>query len=88
MKNKLSELKILLSKPSLIGGFLDTRTNGEDFAITPYLFGFCVNGEVIKNFGFGICWGYYSVCIGLGWNIPISVPKFQIKKHIKHKHEK
>ncbi len=61
-----------------IGGFQDTRTNKEDFAITPYLFGVWVTGEIIKVRGLGICWGYYSVYLGLGWNIPKNYPTFKV----------
>lgn len=59
-----------------VGGFQDTRNNGEDFALTPYLFGVWINGEIIKVSGLGICWGYYSVYLGLGWNIPKNYPNF------------
>ena len=61
-----------------IGGFQDTRTNKEDFALTPYLFSVWVIGEVIKVRGIGICWGYYSVYFGLGWNIPPNYPSFKV----------
>ena len=61
-----------------IGGFQDTRTNGEDFALTPYFFGVWVTGEVIKVRGLGICCGYYSVYLGLGWNIPPNYPSFKV----------
>jgi len=61
-----------------IGGFQDTRTNNEDFALTPYLFGVWVTGEKIKVCGLGICWGYYSVYLGLGRNIPSSYPTFKV----------
>ena len=60
-----------------LSGFQDTRTNKEDFAITPYLFGVWVN-EKSKVRGFGICWGYYSVYLALGFNIPKSYPSFRV----------
>ena len=60
-----------------IGGFQDTRTNGEDFAITPYLFAVWVTGKILKVRGIGLCWGYYSVYLGLGWNIPSNYPSFK-----------
>ena len=65
---------------NLIGGFQNTRTNNEDFALTPYLFMVRTHGETIKIRGVGLCWGYYSVIIGLGWGIPIFYPKFIIIK--------
>lgn len=61
-----------------IGGFQDTRTNEEDFAFTPYLFGVCVTGAIIKVRGLGICWGYYSVYLALGWKIPKNYPSFMV----------
>ena len=62
----------------IIGGFQDTRTNKEDFALTPYLFGVWVTGEVIKVRGIGICWGYYSIFLGFGWNLPKNYPSFKV----------
>lgn len=61
----------------IIGGFQDTRTNNEDFALTPYLFGVWANVETIKVRGIGLCWGYYGVFIALGWNIPKHYPSFK-----------
>ena len=63
-----------LKKNRLIGGFQDTRTNKEDFALTPYLFGVWVNEGIIKFRGMGICWGYYSVYLALGYNLPKRYP--------------
>ena len=64
----------------IIGGYQDTRTNEEDFALTPYLFGVFVRGEIIKVYGIGLCWGFYSVYIGVGFNIPKDYKSFQILK--------
>lgn len=61
-----------------IGGFQDTRTNGEDFAITPYLFGVWVQEEIIKVYGMGLCWGFYSIYIGIGFNIPKGYGGFRV----------
>jgi hypothetical protein len=72
-----TQLGIGASTCRFIGGFQDTRTNKEDFALTPYLFGVWVIGEVIKVRGIGICWGYYSFYLGLGWNIPKNYPNFK-----------
>jgi hypothetical protein len=58
------------NKLCLVSGFHNTKKVGEDFAITPYLFSVIVNGDIIKVFGIGICWGYYSFYIGIGYNIP------------------
>lgn len=69
-------------KTKIISGAQDTRLNGEDFAITPYIFSVFLNGKVIKLYGVGICWGYYAIYLGIGFNIPDNYPRFKsfIKK--------
>ena len=62
----------------ILAGYQDTRTNKEDFAITPYLFGVWFYGDVIRVFGIGICWGFFSIYIGIGFNIPKQYPTFKI----------
>ena len=62
----------------IIGGYQNTRTNKEDFALTPYLFSVWVTLEIIKVRGIGICWGYHSVYLGIGWNIPPNHPSFKV----------
>lgn len=69
----------------IIAGFQDTRLNNEDFAITPFLFGVCTTLETISVYGIGICWGYYSVYIGLGFGIPKGFPTFKILNFKKEK---
>jgi hypothetical protein len=54
----------------IIGGYQNTKTNNEDFAITPYLFAVYYSGESIKVIGLGLCWGFSSVYIGTGFGIP------------------
>lgn len=61
----------------IIGGYQDTRTNKEDFALTPFLFGVWLNGGIIKVIGIGFCWGWLSCYIGLGFNIPKNYPTFK-----------
>ena len=80
MSNKTTEQPFLKTRVScrFIGGFQDTRTNNEDFALTPYLFSVWVTGEIIKVCGIGICWGHYSVYLGLGWNVPENYPSFKV----------
>ena len=58
-----------------VGGFLDTRTNNEDFAITPCLVLVWVHGES-KIYGLGIVWGWYSLYIGIGFNLPKGIKRF------------
>lgn len=64
----------------IISGFQDTRTNNEDFALTPFLFGVFGHYKIIKAYGIGVCWGYYSFFIALGFNIPKKFPTFKILK--------
>ena len=40
--------------------------------------------DKIKVYGFGICWGFHSVYIGIGFNIPQDYPSFTIL-HLKDK---
>lgn len=58
-----------MKKFKIVSGYQDTRTNKEDFALTPYLFSVLYFGKIIKIFGIGVCWGYYSFYIGIGKNI-------------------
>ena len=67
-----------MSKIRLIGGYMDTRTNNEDFAITPYLFSVWVTVNLSKIRGLGICWGFWSVYLGIGINVPNSIKSFVI----------
>lgn len=56
------------------------RTNGEDFALTPYVFTVYVTSLFEQNkgkiFGIGLCWGFWSIFIGIGIDIPKSYPFF------------
>ncbi len=61
----------------IIGGFQDTRSNHEDFVITPFLFGVWVNGKVSKVFGLGIGWAYYAFFVGIGFNLTEQYPSFE-----------
>ena len=62
----------------IIGGYQDTRTNKEDFALTPYLFGVWLNKSyTIKVYGLGFCWGFFSFYLGIGFNIPPNYPSFK-----------
>jgi len=66
-----------MSKISIVGGYQDIRSNGEDFILTPYLFLVNVKGEIIQVYGLGLGWGYYAVFFGLGLNIPKGFPHFR-----------
>lgn len=80
-ENELSEQSPDLGqigKCRIVGRFQDTRINNEHFAITPYFFGVWIIGETIKIRGLGICWGYYSVFLGIGWNLPKYYRSFSV----------
>ena len=62
----------------IVSGFQDTRKNKEDFALTPYLFGILVKEKLIKVYGIGLCWGFYSIYIGIGFNIPKGYGGFRV----------
>ena len=74
----------IIDKWVLIGGFQDTRTNKEDFAITPYLFGVWVQGKYVKVRGLGLCFGYYALFIGFAFNIPVKYPRFSMRLYKKN----
>ena len=65
----------------LMGGFLDTRTQQEDFALTPYIGLVYVNiPKSVKVIGISFTWGYYCVHLSLGFNIPKEYPLFRVIK--------
>jgi hypothetical protein len=60
----------------LVTGHMDTRSDGEDFALTPYLSS--VNAKYNKGIikGVALTWGYKSIFLALGINIPKNYPTF------------
>ena len=63
---------------TLVGGCMDTRTNKEDFALTPYLSGVWV--KISKIAGIGITWGWWSAYIGIAFMLPKKVKRFRVFK--------
>ena len=61
----------------MIRGYMNTKSNNEDFAITPYLFGVKVIGKKIKVIGLGICWGYASFFLGFGFGVSKNYQSFK-----------
>jgi len=59
----------------IVGGIQDTRLNGEDFALTPFLFSVVVH-KTLKLYGIGICWGWWACYIGFSLNLPKEIPSF------------
>lgn len=58
-------------------GYQDTRTNNEDIALTPYLFGVYVNESSARIYGIGLCWIHSSIFVGIGINVPKQYPLFK-----------
>jgi hypothetical protein len=63
----------------LIRGLQDTRTNGEDFALTPYLGLVKAVKRPMRLYGLSLTWGYYTIYLGLGFSLPKSYPNVFIK---------
>ena len=61
----------------MIRRYMNTKSNNEDFAITPYLFGVKVIGKKIKVIGLGICWGYASFFLGFGFGVSKNYQSFK-----------
>lgn len=59
-----------MKKIRLITKYQDTRSNNEDFALTPFLFSVLMRGKIIKIYGIGLCWGYWSRYFAIGINVP------------------
>lgn len=53
----------------IVSGFSDIRNNKEDFVLTPFLFlVFLRNPKIIKVYGIGLCWFYWSFYVGVKYN--------------------
>ena len=64
----------------ILFGYQNTKTNGEDMALTPYLFRVFMHGVVVKIYGIGLCWFYHSFYIAIGFNVPKEFPTFKVLK--------
>ena len=60
--------------------YQNTKSNNEDIALTPYLFGVYVNEKIIKVLGIGICWIYWSFSVNIGFGIPKNYKKILFSK--------
>lgn len=69
---------------NIVFDYMDTRSNGEDFALTPYLaLVYCwkhiPNVLISKNIGLCVCWGWWAVAFyfsfGLGNRLPFFVTR-------------
>lgn len=61
----------------ILFAYQNTKSNNEDFALTPYIFVFCKTDETPYFFGFGVCWGHAAAGIMLGFGIPKNYPTFK-----------
>jgi hypothetical protein len=57
---------------------MDTRSNKEDMALTPYL-GLVYVNESFKIYGLSLTWVYSSFYVALAFNLPIKKPFFIFK---------
>lgn len=64
----------------ILGGYQNTKINGEDFALTPYLFLVFTKLETVSVYGIGICWGFHSAYIGFGFGVPKNYKSFKTLK--------
>jgi hypothetical protein len=58
----------------IIFGYLGSKANNEDFAITPCII--LVKPKDYNIYGLGLCWGYASVFFAVGKNINQKIPMF------------
>lgn len=63
-----------MKKYRIISGYQIDKV--QDFALTPFLFPLFVKREYMIVFGFGISWGFYSVFISVGINVPKQIKSF------------
>ena len=61
---------------AIVGGYQDTRDNGEDFALTPFLFSVVSRKSFFKIYGIGICWGWWCIHVGLMFRAPKELRSF------------
>jgi len=61
---------------AIVGGTQDTRTNNEDFALTPFLFSVVATKQVFKIYGLGICWGWWAIHLGIMFYAPKELSRF------------
>ena len=66
-------------KLTLVGVYLDTRINEEDFAITPYLSVFYAKNKGVLVTGLGLTWGWWALGLGIGNNLPKGIKRFRTK---------
>lgn len=59
----------------------DTRKNGEDFALTPFITIVWPSYLHIKSYGIGFNWGWKNITFLIGFHIPKSIPFFKYETH-------
>jgi hypothetical protein len=60
----------------LISGTQDTRKNGEDFAITPFLFGVKSVNDPMRIYGLGLSWGWWAIHLSVIIGLPKGCKRF------------
>lgn len=61
----------------------DTRLNGEDLALTPFLFLVNSKGQKFKLIGLGLCWFHYAFAISFLFNSNNHLPFINFRKYTK-----
>ena len=67
----------MINTKRILFGYMDTRSNNEDMALTPYIGLVWSNNTHCKVFGLSITWIYFSFYVGLGINVPKDYPTFR-----------
>ena len=62
-----------------VRGIQDIRTNNEDFVLTPFIGLVNAVHKPLGIYGLSLNWGYYSVYLALGFNLPKEYPTVTIK---------
>jgi hypothetical protein len=70
----------MIKNKKILIGFMDTRSNEEDLALTPYIGLVYSKGRICQVYGLSFTWFYYSLYIALAINLPKKYPNFKIFK--------
>jgi len=71
---------MILKNKKILFGYMDTRTNNEDLALTPYVALVWNKGKICQVYGLSFTWFYHSIYIALGINLPKGYPHIKIFK--------